>query len=135
MVLCLLWVVTAEAAFYLIEFSGILGQDLFMGQGTFWILIFVSLIFMALGLVIFFGQIGILFPFIFFSEEDMSEYNVEKISFILGILMVALSCMLTFVAASVFTLLILIPLAAALEILAFYTAAADRFKANAQPKH
>ena len=128
--LCLLWVIVATASFYLIEFTGTFGQDLYRGQETFWMMIVCSLLLLILGLVIFFGQIRILPLFIFFSKEDLSRYNVRKISFLMGILVVALSYALTFVTIGRFAFLITIIICIAIIIGVFFTIASKRFETN-----
>jgi len=130
LILCMLWAIVAAVSFYLIEFTEILGQDLFRGQETFWFMIVCSLLIFILGLVIFFGQIKIFFPFIFFSKEDMLRYNVEKISFLLGILMVVTSYVLVFVIIGIFMLLVVLPIILAIEILSLYASASKKFEAK-----
>jgi uncharacterized RDD family membrane protein YckC len=130
LILCLLWVIVAVASFYFIEFAGTFEQDLFRGQKTFWIMIIFSLLILILGLVIFFGKISIIFPYIFLSEEDLSGYNVGKISFLLGILMVALSYVFTFVTIGKFAFWMALFIAAAIAVGAFYTLVSKKFEAN-----
>ena len=132
--LCLLWVVIAAVSFYLIEFTGIFDQDLFRGQGTSWMGILFSLLILILGLVIFFGQIRILFPFIFFSKEDLSAYNIEKISSFLGILMIVFSYVMTFATIGGVAFWMLLIIAVAIEVLALYTSASKKFESNINDK-
>jgi hypothetical protein len=130
LILCLLWAAVAIASFYLIEFTGTFEQDMFRGQETFWFMIVFSLLILILGLVIFFGQIKFFFPFIFFSKEDLLKYNVEKISFLLGILMVALSYVFTFITIGGLVFWIALIIALAIEVGALYAAASKKFEAN-----
>ena len=130
LVLCLLWAVVASTSFYFIEFTGTFGQDLYRGQETFWMMIMFSLLVLILGLVIFFGQIRTISPFIFFSKEDLLRYNVRKISFLLGILVVVLSYVFTFATIGGFAFWIVMINAAAIAVGTFFTLVSKRFEAN-----
>ena len=59
----------------------------------------------------------------------MLRYNVEKISFLLGILMVVTSYVLAFVTIGVFMLLVVLPIILAIEILSLYASASKKFEA------
>ncbi|MDR0778569.1 MAG: hypothetical protein LBE48_03925 [Methanomassiliicoccaceae archaeon] len=127
LILSLLWAITAAVAFCLLE---IFERDLFWGTT------FVSLFLLVIGVVTLFGNVRFFFPFTFLSKEDLSAYNIEKISFLLGILTVALSYASIFVALGGFLILMLVcvPVAAAVEILSLYCSAANRFRADTRPK-
>ena len=132
LVLCLFWSIVVALSFYFIEYTGTFEQDLFHGQETFWAMIAVSLLILVLGLVIFFGNIGMLFPFAFFSEKDMLQYNIEKISLLMGILMILMSYALTFATIGGIAFLILLVIAVAITVGGLYTVASKRFEAGTQ---
>ena len=93
-------------------------------------MIMFSLLVLILGLVIFFGQIRTISPFIFFSKEDLLRYNVRKISFLLGILVVVLSYVFTFATIGGFAFWIVMINAAAIAVGTFFTLVSKRFEAN-----
>lgn len=99
----------------------------------YWIIILLSLLVLAWGLAVFlFGKIGLLFPYCFLSDEDMREYNVEKISFTLGILMMTFACMFPFLLVSFLVLIAMVCVGIPLEIWGLYTIASNKYRADAQ---
>ena len=100
------------------------------GLDLYWYTILLSLLFMIAGQIISFGQIRIFFPFILFSKEDMSKYDVERISFFLGALTAILSCTILFISMSTSVLWIIVGVAIAIEGGAIYFSVAKRFRAD-----
>ena len=64
----------------------------------------------------------------FFSKEDLLKNNVEKISFLLGILMVALSYVFAFITIGGFVFWIALVIALSIEVGALYAAASRKFE-------
>jgi len=128
LVLCLLWAMTAWAVYYLISET--------IGQSFFWLFVLISLFLLAVGVATFLGYVKALFilsPFSIMLFMDLSKYDLEKASFVLGIMAAAFSY-------SIF----LMPLGAhwwffvvavtAFVIGVFYVFASKRFKTAAPQK-
>ena len=106
------------------------------GQDPDWILVLILSLVMLLGLAVFLGEVRIYFPFIFMEKEDLSAYNVEKISFVLGILMIAASYPLVFMTMGGLTMVLVVCVAfAAMELAGVCVSVMDRFRADTQPEH
>ena len=92
---------------------------------------------MIVGLIMFFGEIRLTVPYIFYSKEELSKsYDVEKISFVLGITVIGTSYPFIFAHMYSFALtwIIIGAVLILIEFMAIYTAVAKRFKANTQSK-
>jgi len=119
-----LWAAWVVASFYF--FSEIQGQNMF------WFDVFVSLLLMIGGLAVFFGHVRIFFPFIFMSKEELSQYNMERVSFTLGILIAFISYPLIFLTMGGFIIALAIVCVAvmAIEVGVFYVSAAKKFRVS-----
>lgn len=133
LVLCLLWAILSLASFYIIS-SGIFEQDTFRGQEVYWFIVLTSLLLLISGPCVFLkGWVGVFFPYVFMSKEDRSEYNMGKISFILGILTVIFSYIFLFgTIRSLIIMVVIIIVGIIIEVGGIYTAASDKFKVDMQ---
>ena len=125
LILCLFWAVLVIISFH---FASETRRD-----DEFWGLIATSSALMIVGLIMFFGEIRLVVPYIFMSKEELSEYNVEKVSFVLGITAAAISYPFIFADRYGFGTVMMMAFAAVIliEAITIYTAAAERFKADA----
>ena len=126
LVLCLLWAIVVATAFIISETYGL---------NLYWYTVLISLLLLIAGLAVLFGLIQLFFPFIFLPKEDLSVYNVEKISFVLGVPMAAVSCVIIFISMSVFVIWAIVGIAIAIEIGGIYVSVAKRFRADTQPRY
>jgi hypothetical protein len=130
--LCLLWIIAAILSNNLIPDT--------YGQIDFIIIALFSLILFIVGMVAFFGRIRVFFllsypAILFYSEIDTSKYNIEKASFVLGILTAVFSYVLLFILLGNLMMAIMIIVTVAFVIGLIYVFVAKRFKAEARPKY
>ena len=121
----LLWAMCIAISFYLIPDMS--GKNLLPGYAI------TSLFFICFGLIALFGEVRIFFPFIFMSKEDLLEYNVERISYALGVLTMAMAYAIIFLTLFSFEvgLVLIFAIAIIIEVVPIYASAAERFKADA----
>jgi hypothetical protein len=125
LILSTLWALAAAASFYLTEPSEAYLED------ALWVMTLISLLLFIIGLAAFFGKIRVFFPYMLLSKKDLSVYNIKKISFILGLLMISVSYMAAFfITGGISVLVMIICLAVILEIGTFYTFVSKRFRAD-----
>jgi len=134
--LCLLWATATVASFYFL--SEVYRPDTF-SRGDFLVVVLLSLLFLIIGLVAFFGRIRVFFllsfpAVLFYSEIDTSKYNVEKASFVLGIMTTAFSCVFFLLFISGWMAMVAFCFAiTALIIGVIYVFVAKRFRTDARP--
>jgi hypothetical protein len=100
-----------------------------------WLIVLISLLPLFLGIFTLFGHIGLYFPFIFMTKKDLTEYNIEKASFFLGISMIIFSCTLLLITVSVYFLIFPISIGIVTECGGIYVCASNKFKADTKQKH
>jgi len=136
--LCLLWVTAAVASFYFL--SEVYKQDTFSGR-DFFVIALLSLLLLIVGLVAFFGRIRVFFllsypAVVLHSAIDSSKYNIEKASFVLGILTAAFSYV--FFIALMGGWMVIAAFIIALTVFVIgviYVFVSKRFRTEAQPKY
>jgi hypothetical protein len=107
-------------------------SDMF-GSDESWIFILASMLLMLFSFYILFGHIRMFSPFIFFTKKDMEEYNIERISLILGILMAAFSCTFIFLGVYFVMWIPAFGIGLTVETISLYFCASNKYKAIVQP--
>jgi len=136
--LCLIWATVVVASFYFL--SEVYRPDTFSGW-DFLVVVLLSLLFLTIGLVAFSGRIRVFFLLsypaaLIYSEIDTSKYNVEKASFVLGIMTAAFSCV--FFLLFISGLMAMVAFCFAITALMFgviYVFVSKRFRTDARPKY
>lgn len=123
LLICLIWAAAATTAYAL--------HDIY-GSKLYWYTVAISLFMMAASLFVSFGHIRFVIPFIFLSDEDLLEYNVEKVGYLFGIQIASVSCALLFISMTDFAIFAVIGVCIAVGFGVFYAFVSKRFKARPQ---
>jgi len=125
LVMGLLWVAVAAAPFFIHSSP----SD---KLGVFLLILFISLLCLVLGLIAYLGDVRVIAGFNMMTEKERSHYNINRVTFFIGILCVAMSYafFLIYLSGILFTIVI-VALTAVTIVFAFYVGVGKRFRADA----
>jgi len=127
LLMCLFWAMAAATAYLLVDTDGrSLSPEI----------IFFSLLFLILGLIMSTGRARTLLFLTFFpvviTHEDLDRYDTDKVSLFMGVVFTTVSCALLFISVSAFVMWMAVGIAVVTYIGGIvYVLAAKRFRVNA----